>query len=172
MPSLDIQPYHALPLIEKNRQQAHIENNFGHIPFVKQRQWAKPDMSVMLKQKGELLAFFHIVLREVEFDGITMPVAGLSNLITAQQHQGKGYASILLTQGFITLFNQLNVQHSLLLCKDELIPFYQKNHWYAIKAKVIFKQKHGVETYRSNTLLLSTHTQLNPNHINLNGLPW
>ncbi|WP_299004058.1 GNAT family N-acetyltransferase [uncultured Shewanella sp.] len=172
MPYLDVKPYHALPLIEKNRQQTHIKDNFGHIAFVRQRQWAKPDISFSLKKDNELLAFFHIVLREVEFDEIIVPIAGLSNLITVQEHQGKGYASTLLTQGFSILFNQLNVQHSLLLCKDELIPFYQKNHWYTVNAKVLFKQDQGIEIYRSNTLLCSANTQLNPNYINLNGLPW
>lgn len=172
MPYLDVQQYNELPLVEKAQQQAHIKHIFGHIPFVKQRQWAQPDMSYSLKKENELLAFFHIVLRDVEVDGAIIPVAGLSNLITPHQHRGNGYASALLTQGFSTIFSQLNVKHSLLLCKDELIPFYQQLSWYVIKSQVVFMQKHGAEHYHTNTLLLSAGAPLNPTDIDLKGLPW
>ncbi|WP_299495026.1 GNAT family N-acetyltransferase [uncultured Shewanella sp.] len=172
MTHLDIQQYSKLPITEKSLQQAHIQDTFGHIPFVKQRQWAQPDMSYSLKEGNELLAFFHIVLRNIEVDGTCIPVAGLSNLITPEQHRGKGHANALLTQGFSAIFSQLNAQHSLLLCKDELIPFYQQLNWYIINTQVVFMQKQGTEYYHSNTLMLSAGAPLNPTNIDLKGLPW
>ncbi|MCL1125068.1 GNAT family N-acetyltransferase [Shewanella surugensis] len=169
---LKIDNYHSLTTEEKQRQQVYIHEVFGDVPFIQQRQWAQPDFVFAFRQDDDLFSFFNLIIRDVIFDRKRTKIAGVSNAVTPKNYRGKGYASQLLTQASPVIFNQLKVEHALLLCSNDLTDFYQHLGWYKVDSKVQFEQRNGIEHYQSNTLLLSPNTPVNPESIDLNGLPW
>lgn len=169
---LKIDNYHSLTAEEKQQQQEYINEVFGDVQFIQQRQWSRPDFVFAFRQNDDLFSFFNLIIRDVIFDNKRIKIAGVSNAVTPKNYRGKGYASQLLTQASPVIFNQLKVQHALLLCSDDLTDFYQHLGWYKVDSNVQFEQGNGIEHYQSNTLLLSPNDPINPKNINLNGLPW
>ncbi|MDX5437801.1 MAG: GNAT family N-acetyltransferase [Pontibacter sp.] len=153
----------------------HIAQEFGHVPFVQEREWAQPDWVLALYAEEQLATFYNVVLREVSLDGKLYRVAGINNVITPAAYRGKGYASRLLQETKALLFEQLGCSFGLLLCADALVPFYSRLGWYKLdNCALYYQQPDGEQYYDSNTMLLAStqQPQFFPQHIHLNGLPW
>ena len=164
--------YSEIPLNIKKNLNFHIHNEFGHIPFVSNMKWSTPDWTLFISENDEISTFLNIVIREVDFDGRKVLVAGINNVITPKEFRGKGYASIIMNEAKNFVFDQLKIEHALLLCADSVIPFYKKLDWYQVDSEVFFEQPSGVKLYDSNTMILSRKSIVSPRKINLNGLPW
>lgn len=150
----------------------HVHEEFGHIPIVKNTQWAVPDWTIVYYHEGQLACFYNIVEREILIDMQPRQAAGINNVITPKRFRGKGLASKMLkeTEGF--LFTKLQKDIGVLLCADALIPFYSKLGWYKINGPVSFKQRDETLLWQANTMLLTPGTIIQPLQIDLNGLPW
>lgn len=158
------------------QQLAHcIDEEFGHVAFVQEREWAQPDW-VLAKYEGkELATFCNVVLRRVLMDGQLYTVAGINNVITPRAFRGRGYASQVLRETEQFIFEELECAFGLLLCADALLPFYSRLGWYKLEnCSLRYHQPSGEQLYDSNVMLLSPGQQrsFRPQHINLNGLPW
>ncbi len=152
----------------------HIEEEFGHVAFVQQRSWAKPDWVVLLDGQEEIVTFCHVVEREVTLDGKNYKIAGINNVITPKTHRGKGYSSRVLREIAPLLFDKLGADYGLLLCADGLVPFYDRFGWYTVTSRLVYDQPQGREVYNSTIMLLAreSHPKIYPGTIDLNGLPW
>ena len=164
--------YPEIPLNIREDLNSYIQNEFGHIPFVVNMKWSSPDWTLFIKENNEVSTFLNIVLREVNFDNRKVHVAGINNVITPEKFRGKGYASLMMNEAKNFIFNQLNLDHALLLCADSVMPFYKNLGWYQVDSKVYFEQPSGTKLYDSNTMLLSCNSSINPRKIDLNGMPW
>jgi len=169
---IEYNKYPELPPTIKEQLDSYIDNEFGHIPFVSNMKWSSPEWTIFLRENSEISTFLNIVIREVNFDSRKVQVAGINNVITPKKFRGNGYASMIMNEAKSFIFNQLNLEHALLLCADSLIPFYTKLGWYQVDSKVYFEQPSGKKLYDSNTLLLSKESSINPREIDLNGQPW
>ncbi|TPE39577.1 GNAT family N-acetyltransferase [Pontibacter mangrovi] len=167
--------YSSLSAATRAVLEQYVEEEFGQVPFVQEREWARPDW-VLLAYEGDAIATFcHVVLREVSIDGQTYKVAGINNVITPKAYRGKGYASQVLRQAAPFIFSQLGCAYGLLLCADALLPFYSRLGWYSLSnCTLYYHQPTGEQLYDSNTMLLLPPGQqpIRPQHIHLNGLPW
>jgi predicted GNAT family N-acyltransferase len=157
---------------QRERVDSLVDKEFGHIPFVQNLTWSKPDWLVTLEEDNDLLALYHLVSREVQLDGQTYQAAGINNVITPQQHRKRGYASKLLQETNSFIFTELKSEFGLLLCADAVIPFYEKLGWYKVDCDLYFEQPDGIRLYDSNAMILSKEVRFSPKQINLNGLPW
>jgi predicted acetyltransferase len=151
------------------------EREFGWVPVVKKYTWSKPDHTVMLiNSENKILAFYNIVERECRFDGSVVRVSGINNLITPVKHRGLGYGSELMSKSANLFFNDLGAEFGLLLCADNLIPFYERFGWFKTRSRVIFDQpgkRKGL--WQANIMLLSGEDMsVHPDEIDLCGLPW
>lgn len=149
---------------------AHKE--FGDFPIVANTKWASPDWVVLYFEDDHLVSYYNLIERYVMLDGEKLKAAGLNNLVTPEVFRRKGYATKLLAQTYNFFFNELKSDLGLLLCADNLIPFYEKLNWYRVKCPVIYNQPDGNVIWQANTMLLTRSLRLNPNKIDLNGLPW
>ncbi|WP_299701495.1 GNAT family N-acetyltransferase [uncultured Pontibacter sp.] len=167
-------PYHALSPELSRELNEFIAEEFGHVPFVQQQIWAKPDWTVLLEAGGEVATFCNIIVREVIMDGQRRSVAGINNVITPAAHRGKGYSSRVLRETSTFLFEHLHAELGLLLCADALVPFYERLGWYTVECQLVYDQPNGREEYDSNVMLLTNghNASLAPRYIDLNGLPW
>ncbi len=169
-----IEKYSELSPEVKSQLNHYIDKAFGHVPFVQQHTWADPDWTVLLYEGDELATFYNIVEREVIMDGAKYKIAGINNVITPEQHRGRGYSTKALKETEAFLFNDLKADYGLLVCADALLPFYSRLNWYATDSQVYYEQPDGKKLFDSNTMLLSPPGKpaLHPEVIDLNGLPW
>lgn len=105
-------------------------------------------------------------------DNNEITIAGINNVITPKQFRGKGYATKLLRETENLIFNDLGSELGILLCADELIPFYERLKWYKVDCPVYFEQSDGENLWEANTMLLTPNKKIVPKQIKLNGLPW
>lgn len=164
-------------LPDKVRQQIEntVKSEFSHISFVQEISWSKPDWTIIYTKNNELLSFYNIIIRAVRFDDKTQIIAGVNNVITLPAHRGNGHSSKLLRSTTNFLFDDLQVDYGLLLCADELVSFYRRLGWYEVHSDVFFQQPTDqLKQWTANTMLLANGEKgkVNPQKINLCGLPW
>lgn len=169
---LEIIKYSELDSDIINTLEFYIEKEFGHIQLVQQTQWSNPNWTLFWLVDNKLVSFCNIVLRDVLIDGKMVEVAGLNNVITPKEHRGNKYSSILLGAFESFIFNDLDLTAGVLLCSDDLVPFYKKLNWYTVECPVYFEQPIGKKQWEANIMFLTKGNRLNPTSIDLNGLPW
>jgi hypothetical protein len=149
-----------------------IESEFGHIPLVKEISWATPHWTVIFYQDREIATFYNIVERTVCIDNKAFLVAGINNVITPNKFRGQGFSTFTLKETENFIFDDLKSSLALLLCADNLIPFYERLDWYKVDCPVYFDQPNGAKIWEANTMLRTKSKMITPKEINLNGLPW
>lgn len=169
---IKIQRYTDLNSATKVELQTLIENEFGHIPIVKETSWALPDWTIIYYLEEEIATFYNVVIREISIDEHKIKAAGINNVITPAKFRGKGYSTKMLTETTNLLFEDIQADLGLLLCADNLIPFYNRLGWYKVNCPVYFDQPSGRKVWTANTMLLTPGKTLKPEIIDLNGLPW
>lgn len=169
---IKVTKYTELDFNTKDSLNRIIEDEFGHIPIVKETEWAIPDWTIILYVDGEIATFYNIIERNIFIDNDLVKIAGINNVITPQKFRGKGYASKVLKETENFIFEDLKSQNGVLLCADELIPFYKKLGWYKVVCPVFYKQTQGEKLWSANAMLLGKEKLILPKEINLNGLPW
>ncbi|MFT4567554.1 MAG: putative GNAT family N-acyltransferase [Saprospiraceae bacterium] len=75
-------------------------------------------------------------------------VGGINNVITPKELRGKGYASKLLKEAEHLIFDELKYDLALLLCAEDLIPFYERLNWYKVNCPIYFEQISGVKLWK------------------------
>lgn len=169
---IQVKRYNELEQSVKDQLNSFIDSEFGHIPIVRETQWATPDWTIIYFQDGAIATFYNIVKRTITIDNEAIKIGGINNVITPKEFRGKGYASKTLKETEALLFEDLKCSLGVLLCADELIPFYQRLNWYKVDCPVYFEQTDGEKLWGANTMLLSKGEKLSPQIIKLNGLPW
>ena len=173
MSQIKIEKYLNLPAAIKQQMDFYIRSEFGHIPIVKETKWSAPDWTVINFIDDDIATFYNIVERTVLFDNKTYSCAGINNVITPEKYRGKGLASNTLSETETFLFHDLKVDIGILLCADNLVPFYERLKWYKINCPVYFDQPDGKKRWQANTMLLNGNSgKPEPGEIDLQGLPW
>ena len=169
---IEIKKHSELSKIVKDELNQIIQNEFGHIPIVQETKWAIPDWTIIFYQDREIASFYNVVERIVTIDDRSELVAGINNVITTNKFRGKGLSTLTLETTKDFLFEELKSSLGLLLCADGLIPFYERLDWYKINCPVYFEQPTETKLWTANAMLLTKNYKLEPDKINLNGLPW
>lgn len=169
---IKIKNYTDLSELTKKELEQYIENEFGHIPIVKETEWATPDWAIINYIDDQIASFYFIIERDIIIDGILMKCGGINNVITLPEFRGKGLSTKTLSETEDLLFHKLNTEIGVLLCADALIPFYNRLNWYLVDCPVYFHQSAGREEWGANTMLRNGGDSLMPKEIDLNGLPW
>ena len=145
---IEISKYSELDNGTKSKLKDFIDSEFGHIPIVRETQWATPGWTILLYENKEIVTFYNIIERKILVDMSVLKIAGINNVITPEEYRGNGYASKILRETEDFIFDELQSELGVLLCANELIPFYERLNWYKVDCPVY------------------------PKKIELNGLPW
>src|SRR5688572_4472864 len=152
---IEIKRHSELSKIVKEELDQIIRNEFGHIPIVQETKWAIPDWTIILYQDNEIASFYNVVERKVTIDNRLELVAGINNVITTNKFRGKGLSTFTLETTKDFLFEENKFGLGLLLCADDLIPFYERLDWYKINCPVYFEQPTGTRLWTANTMLFT-----------------
>jgi hypothetical protein len=149
-----------------------IQYEFGHIPIVQETKWAIPDWTIIYYEDNEIATFYNIIERRVTIEHSNLSAAGINNVITPAKFRGKGFSTRTLRDTEHFIFDNLKSDLGLLLCADDLVPFYKRLNWYKVHCPVYFDQPGETKLWPANTMLLTRRVVQTPKEINLNGLPW
>jgi len=169
---LELVNYSILDEPSKNELISYVDNEFGHIPIVNETEWAIPNWTIINRKENKIVSFYNVVEREILIDGELHKVAGINNVITIKEYRGNGFASTMLKETENEVFDKLNCNIGVLLCADELTPFYENLDWYRVECPVFFNQSSGVKMWKANLMFRTISFKLQPKEVNLNGLPW
>jgi hypothetical protein len=146
---------------------------FGHLPVITGTAWSPPDWHVFFLDGENILSFVSIVERTALFDECAMKVSGISNMITIESHRRKGLGTLVMQRAQEFIAYNLRADLGLLLCSDDVMPFYSRLKWTSTGARLRFDQPSGKREWEKDVMLYFPHGRLaDYKTIDLNGLPW
>ena len=141
----------------------------------RQLHWAAPDYSVLVSTSdGELVSHVGIVVREGALDGAPVKLGGIGSVKTHPRVEGRGYASAGLRRAAMSLHDDHQVAFSLLVCRDHLLPFYDRLGWLPFTGRLFVEQPTGRILFTINHPMVLSGMRAAPSDglIDLDGLPW
>jgi hypothetical protein len=138
-------------------------------------QWAPPQWSVLgWTAEGRLITHVGIVTREGTLDAVPVKIGGIGSVKTHPQAQGRGYASAALRRAATALEDDHHVDFSLLVCQEQLLPFYERLGWLSFPGRLIVEQPGGSIVFTVNHPMVLPGVCPAPHEgvIDLRGLPW
>ncbi|NLE45797.1 MAG: GNAT family N-acetyltransferase [Chloroflexi bacterium] len=169
--SIEIQPTRTLP--------EEVQNHIGewmHRIFAGMDvgiEWAGGDWSILVHVNGELVSHVNIVDRVVRVGGRDVRLGGIGNVATLETWQGRGLASIGMRTAQAFMCDELGVDFGLLLCEEDLIPFYRRLGWQVVSEPAVVDQPGGKVTLHHIVMVISCQQSEWPSGaIDLCGLPW
>jgi GNAT superfamily N-acetyltransferase len=146
-----------------------FSREFGHTPY----HWASPDWYVVALLDSILVGRLGIVERSVAVGAHTVPVGGVSGVITHQEWRGRGIAPAVLGRAIDFIASELGVDFALLLCRQEIAPFYARLGWKLTQGATTFLQPTGKAVYPKLTMVYACGEERWPDgDVDLCGFPW
>lgn len=137
--------------------------------------WALPAHSVLVwGPDGGLVSHVGFVVRMGMLDGMGVKIGGVGSVKTHPEAEGRGYASAGLRRAAALLVETHRVAFSLLVCRDQLLPFYERLGWLAFPGRLLVQQPAGSTVFTLNRPMVLPGRDPAPRGgvIDLNGLPW
>lgn len=124
--------------------------------------------------EGELVSHVGIVIRPGTLDGAPVRIGGIGSVKTHPRVEGRGYASAALRRAATSLHDDHQVAFSLLVCRDHLLPFYDRLGWLPFTGRLFVEQPTGRTLFTLNRPMVLSGVRAAPRDglIDLNGLPW
>jgi len=146
-----------------------FEYEFGNINI----KWSNPKWYLLAKYNGNIIGRIGILKRSVIIENTAINILGLSGVIVIKDWRGKKILNLMMQEISEYARTNLKVDFGLLLCRNEVIPIYEKYKWYKVDEITTFSQPTGKIIYPKNTMVRSfSHKTWPIGPINLNGLPW
>ncbi|MFK7803148.1 MAG: GNAT family N-acetyltransferase [Anaerolineae bacterium] len=136
--------------------------------------WAETMWRIFVWEKGELVAHVGTQTRNALHNDRPILIGGFGAVKTHPAARGKGYARAGLAHAIDFLTNEQHVDFSLLVCRDPLIPFYQKLGWRLFEGEMLVDQPSGKQPFTFNRPMVIAGKDQPPLNgtIDLCGLPW
>ena len=138
-------------------------------------QWSNSEWSVLIRDDNDVLvSYMGLIIRQAMCDDTPVFIGRIGGVKTHPDARGKGYAGFGLKKSAEVLRKELKVDFSLLVCRDELIPYYQKFGWQAFKGDMLIDQASGKTKFTFNKPMLIEGVKPIPqcSVIDLCGKPW
>jgi len=146
-----------------------FDREFGHTGI----EWAKPQWYLIMKNNQEIIGRIGIIKRKINVNGKEIDVGGITGVIIKKEFRGKGLSKTMLKKTAEFIKEILKLKFALLLCRDRVVPVYEKCNWYIVHGPTLFEQKNGPQEYSNNTMIINLSNDEWPGGpIQLQGLPW
>jgi len=137
--------------------------------------WAPVQWSVLVwSPEGALLSHVGLVVRHGALDGAPARIGGVGGVKTHPGAEGRGLASAALARAAAALREEHGVAFSLLVCRDDLLPFYGRLGWRPFAGRLLVEQPAGPTLFTVNRAMVLPGLGAAPGAgtIDLKGLPW
>ncbi|HEU4367385.1 MAG TPA: GNAT family N-acetyltransferase [Methylomirabilota bacterium] len=137
--------------------------------------WAPPDYSVLVwTDEGELVSHVGLLVRHGTLNGTHVRMGGVGSVKTHPRAEGRGYASAGLRRAATALHDEHQVAFSVLVCRDHLLPFYNRLGWFTFRGQLVVDQPAGRAVFTLNRPMVLPGVGSAPEDglIDLHGPPW
>lgn len=142
---------------------------FGHTSYY----WDSPEWYVVALLDSILVGRLGIVERGVSVGEYTILVGGVSGVITHREWRRLGIARAVLDRAVGFIRGELGAEFALLLCRQEVAPFYARLGWELTRGVTTFLQPTGKVVYPRLTMIYACGQERWPDgDVDLCGLPW
>jgi aminoglycoside 2'-N-acetyltransferase I len=138
------------------------------------REWAAPQWGVFVRDdSGDLVSYTGVVQRDGAHDGQGVSIGGVGGIATHPEHRGKGYAAIGIGRALDFLARN-GVDFALLVCRDDLIAYYERLGWRPFAGDLVVSQFAEPEIFTYNRVMVGDVNRSAPRSgmIDLKGPPW
>jgi GNAT superfamily N-acetyltransferase len=160
-------------LLREMKAAVYPENTPG-VEENRAREWESPRWGVLLTDgTGQLVSYTGIVTRDVLVDGEPILIGGIGGVATHPGHRGKGYAPLGMSHALDFLLG-MNAQFALLVCRDDLVDYYDGLGWRLFEGTVVNTQFGEPEVFTYNNVMVGDLASAAPREgtIDLLGPPW
>jgi hypothetical protein len=129
---------------------------------------------LVVDAEGALVAYVGLVVRAGVLDGAPVTIGGVGSVKTHPRCQGRGYATAGLRRAEAALNADHGVAFSLLVCRDDLLPFYARLGWRRFPGRLLVQQPGGRTEFTFNRTMVLPGGRPAPEGgtIDLQGPPW
>ncbi len=137
-------------------------------------EFAPTTWRVLIWENGELVSLIGVITRKAMHNGTAVLLGGIGGVKTHPNARGKGYAGIGLKRAAEFMLNEQKVDFSLLVCRDELLNYYQKFGWQPFTGDLWVQQSSGHVIFTVNNPMVLAGTKPAPltGTLDLGGEPW
>lgn len=137
--------------------------------------WASPEWGILVRDDaGALVGYVGIVVRDAVLDGRAVRVGGIGGVKTHPAARGQGYARAALGRAATFMADELDVAFGVLVCREELLPFYGALDWQPFAGTLLVEQPGGRVPFTFNRPMTLPLREPAPHRgtLDLCGLPW
>ena len=157
----------------QERVEALLREAFQNDEFGRAFRWADNDWSLLMEAQGELVSHVGLVERTITADGLPVRVGGVSAVATASAWRRRGLARQLVERAAGFMRAELRLDFGLLICGDDMIPFYDRLGWRVTPGPLWVDQPQGKVRMPTTIMTLPLAGRPWPGGtIDLCGLPW
>lgn len=138
------------------------------------REWTTPQWGVFVRDdSGELVSYTGVIRRDGSVDGHPATIGGVGGVATHPGQRGRGYAALGIGRALDYLATR-GTDFALLVCRDELVPYYEGLGWRVFTGTVLVRQFGAEETFVYNRVMVGDLNLPAPTQgtIDLKGPPW
>jgi len=135
--------------------------------------WADVDWHVLVWIEAELVSHVEIIQRTGMVGGRPVRLGGIGGVASTPKWRGRGLATLAMEKAAELMCGDLDVEFGLLICGQEMMPFYRRLGWKVVEGPLVFDQPAGKVTFEDIVMVLPcTELEWPAGTIDLCGLPW
>ncbi len=137
--------------------------------------WARPQWRILIREaEDQLVSHVGVLTRPGLGDDSEFLIGGIGGVMTHPTQRGRGYASAGIQRATDFLRRELGVDFSLLVCRAELMPYYQRLGWSAFAGDTLVRQDGAPAIFTFNEVMVRAAAKAEPQcaTLDLCGLPW
>jgi hypothetical protein len=136
-------------------------------------EWAEVDWFVIVREGAELVSNVEIIERQAVVAGTPVRLGGIGGVATRTAWRRRGFAEAALKVAQSFMRRRLAVDYGLLICSEQLVPYYGKLGWQVVAGPMLIEQAGGQVTYSAPIMVLPVCKKDWPEGvIDLCGKPW
>jgi predicted N-acetyltransferase YhbS len=138
-------------------------------------EWSTPEWCARVRDKeGILVSYVGVYVREAEFDGRPVRVAGIGNVKTHPGARRRGLAALGIRRAIEFFHEQPGIAFALLVCEGRLLGYYARLGWREFGGQLLVRQLGAVAEYTLSRAMTHGVESEGPaaGVIDLCGPPW
>lgn len=171
-----------IPKTELSAQQTHALRKLSNAVYppnpnapVNPIQWAATTWSVLIwNDARDLVSHVGLLARHGTVNNSPVLIGGIGGVKTDPNARRRGFARAGIEQAITFLRAEHAVDFSLLVCREELLPYYSRLGWLHFAGELLVEQPSGSEQFIFNQPMVYAGNGEPPQSgvIDLCGMPW
>jgi predicted GNAT family N-acyltransferase len=168
---INIQPTRSIPFDFLNHIHTLLRETFIEEGDV--THWSDVDWHILITVGEELVSHVEIVEREAFVGQESIRLGGIGGVLTLPAWRGRGLAKVGMQKTQAFMCEELGVDFGLLMCDQEVVPFYSKLGWVEVEGPLVYDQPEGKVVFDDKVMIFACSDMSWPQGmIDIRGYPW